>query len=148
MPIPEGYHTVTPALELENAAGAIEFYKRAFGAREIGRMAGPDGKSIMHAEIEIGDSRLMLNDPMQPGGAKPVPGTASSLHLYVENADAVFKSAVEAGAKVVMPLENAFWGDRYGVVVDPFGLTWGIATHIEDPSEDEIARRMKAAMPA
>ena len=147
-PVPNGYHTLTPALVMDNAAEAIEFYKRAFGAQELGRMTAPDGQSIWHAELQIGDSRLMLGDefPDMSGTRAPksLGGTASSLHLYVEDADAVFQRAVEAGATVSMPLTDAFWGDRYGKVTDPFGHLWGIATRQEEVSEEEMHRRAQA----
>ena len=147
-PIPEGYHSLTPALVVRNAAEAIAFYQRAFGARELSRMAAPDGQRIWHAELQIGDSRLMLSDEfpeMSDARAPPsLGGTAVSLHLYVEDADAVFQRALEAGATVSMPLADAFWGDRYGKVTDPFGHVWGIATHKEDVSEAELRRRVEA----
>lgn len=147
-PIPEGYHSVTPSLVVRGAADAIEFYKRAFGARELGRMAAPDGQVIWHAEIQIGDSRLMLSDEFPEMGDCRAPtslgGTSTSLHIYVEDADAAFQRAVDAGATVSMPLEDAFWGDRYGTVTDPFGHQWGIATHQEDVSEEEMRRRAQA----
>jgi PhnB protein len=149
-PIPEGYHSLTASLTVNDAAGAIEFYKRAFGATEIARAPAPDGKRIWHAEIQIGDSRLMLNDEFpemgEGGGRGPLAlgGTAVSLHLFVEDADAVFQRAVEAGATVTMPLDNMFWGDRYGQVKDPYGHAWSIATHVENPSEEEMQRRVAA----
>lgn len=147
-PIPEGYHSLTPSLVVHNAAEAIEFYKRAFGARELFRMPAPDGQHIWHAELQIGDSRLMLGDEFPDMGECRAPtslgGTTSSLNIYVEDADAVFQRAVDAGAKVSMPLMDAFWGDRYGTVTDPFGHQWGIMTHQEDVSEEEMERRMKA----
>ncbi len=146
-PIPEGYHTVTPFLSVEDASEAIEFYTRAFGAQELGRMASPDGKVIWHAELQIGDSRLMLNDEFPEMGSRApqsLGGTAGSLHLYVEDADAVFQRALEAGATVSMPISDAFWGDRYGRVIDPFGQPWGIATHREDVSEAEMRQRAEA----
>jgi uncharacterized glyoxalase superfamily protein PhnB len=146
-PIPEGFHTLTPSLTVHNATEAIEFYKRAFGAEELSRAPAPDGRRIWHAELKIGDSRLMLNDefPEMGGGRGPrsLGGTATSLHLYVRDADAVFKRAVEAGATVSMPIMDAFWGDRYGKVTDPFGHEWGIATHKEDVSEEERRRRVE-----
>src|SRR5436190_14999323 len=146
-PVPEGYHSLTPGLIVDNAAEAIEFYKRAFGARELGRMTAPDGKQVWHAELQIGDSRLMLSDEFPEHGArgpKALGGTASSLHIYVENADAAFQRAVDAGATVSMPLMDAFWGDRYGKVTDPFGHQWGIATRQEEVSEEEMMRRAQA----
>jgi PhnB protein len=145
-PIPEGYHSLTPGLVVDNAAEAIEFYKRAFGAQELGRMASPEGQ-IWHAELQIGDSRLMLGDEFPDMGApspKSLGGTTSSIHLYVEDADAVFQRAIEAGATASMPLENAFWGDRYGQVIDPYGHRWGIATRQEEVSDEEMQRRAQA----
>ena len=147
-PVPDGYHSLTPALIVHNAAEAIEFYKRAFGAQELGRMPAPDGQRIWHAELQIGDSRLMLGDEFPDMGdcraPKSLGGTATSLHLYVEDADAVFQRAVDAGATVSMPLTDAFWGDRYGKVTDPFGHQWGIATRQEEVSEAEMQRRAQA----
>jgi uncharacterized glyoxalase superfamily protein PhnB len=144
-PIPHGFHSVTPSLTVNNAAEAIEFYKRAFGAQELYRMAAPDGSGIWHAELKIGDSHVMLNDEFPNMGTSRAPkslgATTVNLHLYVEDADAVFQRAVEAGATVSMPLMDAFWGDRYGTVTDPYGHSWGIATHIEDVSEEEMMRR-------
>ncbi|HKU40633.1 MAG TPA: VOC family protein [Polyangiales bacterium] len=138
-PIPEGYHSVTPQLSIQGAADAIEFYKSAFGAVERGRMPGPKG-SIMHAELKIGDSVIMLAD------ATMNPPTQTSLHIYVEDADAAWQKAVAAGAKVEMPLEDAFWGDRYGVLTDKWGNRWSIATHKEDLTEAEMQRRATEAM--
>jgi PhnB protein len=146
-PIPEGYHSVTPALIVRGAAQAIDFYARAFGARELGRMPAPDGQRIWHAELQIGDSRLMLADEFPDmGGRAPASlgGTPVTLHLYVDDADAVVRRAVDGGATVIQPLDNAFWGDRYGRIKDPFGHEWSIATHIEDVSEDEMQRRAEA----
>jgi PhnB protein len=149
-PIPDGYHTLTPVLVLDDATSAIDFYKRAFGARELGVMPTADGKRVMHAELQIGDSRLMLSDDFPEYGGSRSPkalgGTTGSLHIYVPDAEAAFKRAVDAGATVAMPLADAFWGDRYGVVVDPFGLQWGISTHIEDVSDEEMQRRMQTQM--
>jgi PhnB protein len=141
--IPAGYHTVTPAIIVRDAAAAIDFYAHAFGATEVSRMAGPDGK-IMHAEIRIGDSLVMLGEENEQWGTKSpllTNGNPGSLHIYVEDADAAFARALEAGATVRYPLENAFWGDRYGKVADPFGHEWGIATRMKDLSDAE----MKAA---
>jgi PhnB protein len=146
-PIPEGYHSITPALVSSNANAAIDFYKKVFGATEKGgRAVGPDGK-VMHAELRIGDSVIFVNDTMGPAGAL---GTEPKihplqLHLYVENADAVFNRAVAAGARVEIPLQNMFWGDRYGKIVDPFGHSWAVATHVEDVAPQEMERRMKEA---
>jgi PhnB protein len=147
-PIPDGYHSVTPYLCLSDAAAAIDFYKRAFGARVAVRMDGPNGK-IGHAELQIGDSRIMLADEM-PGGSARSPqslgGTSMGVFLYVEDVDSVFKQALEAGAKVQMPLADMFWGDRFGTVTDPFGHSWSMATHKEDVAPEEMAKRSKEAM--
>lgn len=144
-PILEGHHSLTSALGVDNAAEAIESYTRAFGAQELFRMPGPDGQRFVHAELQIGDSRLMLSDEFpdrtDSRSPKSLGATASSLHLYVEDADAVFQRALAAGATVRTPLMDAFWGDRYGVVTDPFGHHWGIATHREDLSNEEARRR-------
>jgi PhnB protein len=143
--IPEGMHTVTPHLICSRAADAIEFYKKAFGAAELSRMAGPDGK-IMHASIRIGDSVIMLNEEMPDWGTlgpKSLKGSPVTIHLYVENADAAFDQAVNAGAKVTMPLDDMFWGDRYGKVEDPFGHHWSIGTHTRDVSPDEMQKGME-----
>ena len=142
-PIPEGYHTLTPSLTIRGATEAIEFYKRAFGAVELMRMPGPGGK-LMHAEIRIGDSVLMLSDEFPDmGGKSPqaLGGSPVYLFVYVDDVDAVFKRAVDAGAQVRMPLADMFWGDRFGRVVDPFGHEWGLATHKEDLTPKEIAKR-------
>src|SRR5207249_712564 len=145
---PEGYHSLTPALVVDNAAAAIEFYKRAFGAHELFRMAAPDGKKVWHAELLIGNSHLMLGDEAPDvsdcRSPKSLGGTASSLYIYVDDADAVFQRAVEAGATASMPPMDAFWGDRYGKLTDPFGHQWGIATRQEEVSEEEMARRVQA----
>nr|WP_314544124.1 VOC family protein [uncultured Massilia sp.] len=148
-PIPEGFHTVTPHLVCEGAAEALAFYARAFGAVEVGRMAGPDGK-IMHAEMRIGDSRIMLADDFPDYGSrgpKALGGSAVAIHLYVPDADAAWEQAIGAGATPVMPLEDAFWGDRYGQVMDPFGHRWSIATHQRDLSLEQIEEAMKTMMP-
>jgi PhnB protein len=134
--IPDGYQTVTPHLNLQGAAEAIQFFKDAFGAQERGgRMLGPKG-SIMHAELKLGNSIVMLAD------ATMGPPTHTSLHLYVEDADASFQRATRAGAQVVVAMHDAFWGDRYGVVSDRWGNQWGIATHQEDVAPEEMQRRM------
>ncbi len=141
--IPDGYHTVTASLTLKDGAAAIDFYQRAFGAREIMRVASPDGK-IMHAEIQVGDSRIMLADEYPGiGCVSPVSAghATSSLYLYVPDVDAAFARAVGAGAKVVMPVTDMFWGDRFAAVDDPSGHRWGLATHVEDPSPAEFERR-------
>jgi len=135
-------------LTLNDTARAIDFYKRAFGAHETFRMNGPGGK-IAHAEIKIGDSMVMLADEMPGGGAKApqsLGGTTGGVLLYVENADAVFKQAVGAGAQVEMPLADMFWGDRYGRLKDPFGHSWSVATHKEDVAPADMEKRMKEAM--
>ena len=147
-PIPEGYHSVTPYLAVEDASKAIDFYKEAFGAEESLRMPGPDGK-IGHAELQIGDSKLMLSDPFPQSNVRPPSergGPTASIFLYVEDVDATFEQAQQAGAEVVSELEDMFWGDRFGTLSDPFGHVWSIATHKEDLSEEEMAERSKAAM--
>jgi PhnB protein len=148
-PIPPGYHTVTPYLTVKGAGQAIEFYKRAFGAQEVERMAGPDGKSVMHAELKIGDSIVMLSDEFpQMGTRSPqtLGGSSGYLFLYVSDVDAAFKRAVDAGAKATMPPADMFWGDRFAKVSDPFGHEWGMATHKEDLSPEEIRKRGQAEM--
>ena len=145
--IPEGYHTITPHLSVRGAARAIEFYKKAFGAKEQMRMSGPGGKGIMHAEISIGDSRVFLNDEFPDMGCRSpqsLGGTPCALHLYVKDVDATFNRAIAAGAKVRMPVTDMFWGDRYAKVIDPFGHEWGMATHKEDLSPGEIRKRGEA----
>jgi PhnB protein len=146
-PVPEGYHTVTPYLAVDDAQAAIDFYGRAFGAKERLRMAAPDGK-IAHAELEIGDALVMLSDPFPQFSAKPpkeLGGNSANVMLYVENVDEFVQKAIDAGATVTTPVEAQFWGDRYGAVTDPFGQTWLVATHVEDVSPEEIAERAKAA---
>jgi uncharacterized glyoxalase superfamily protein PhnB len=145
---PAGYHTVTPSIIVRNAAEAIEFYRRALGAEEVSRMAGPDGK-IMHAEIRIGDSIVMLGEENPEWGTlSPLStnGNPGSLHIYVDDADAAFERALRAGATVRYPLEDAFWGDRYGKVTDPFGHEWGIATHVKDMTPEEMRQAAEAWM--
>ncbi|HEX2126101.1 MAG TPA: VOC family protein [Thermoleophilaceae bacterium] len=147
-PIPEGQHSVAPYLAVDSAADAIEFYKKAFGANERVRIEAPGG-GIAHASVEIGDSVVMLSDPFPQASTKPpkdLGGTSASVMLYVEDVDAVVKQAVDAGATVLMEVADRFWGDRFGTIQDPFGHTWGIATHVEDLSAEEIAERGKAAM--
>jgi PhnB protein len=149
-PIPEGYHTITPYLAVDDAAEAIEYYQEAFGAKERVRMNAPDGK-IGHAELEIGDSLVMLSDPFPQATTKSpseLGGTSASVFMYVEDVDATVKQAVDAGAKVTMEVSDQFWGDRFGSVVDPFGHQWSIATHVEDLTPEEIAERAKSAMAA
>lgn len=146
--IPDGFHTITPHLIVKGASQAIEFYKEAFGAREVSRLAGPDGKSIIHADLVIGNSHIFLAEE-NPGmcalapqgvGASPV-----SIHIYTEDADALFNQAVAAGAQARMPVTDMFWGDRYGALVDPFGHQWSIAAHQEDLSPEEVSKRMENA---
>jgi PhnB protein len=146
-PIPEGHHTITPHLVIRDAAKAIDFYKKAFGAVELGRMPMPDGK-IMHADLKIGDCHLFLAEEF-PGMSKSplaLGGSPVTLHLYVEDVDSFFQRAVGAGAKVKMPIADMFWGDRYGQLADPFGHEWSIATHKEDPTPEEMKKRAEAAM--
>jgi len=146
-PIPEGYHTATPCLIIKNAARAIDFYKKAFGATERMRMADPTGK-VMHAEIQIGDSRIMIADEFPEMGARSpesLGGSPVSIFLYVEDVDALAKQATSAGAKVLMPVQDQFWGDRYGKLTDPFGHVWDIATHKEDVAPEEMHKRAAAA---
>jgi PhnB protein len=148
-PIPDGYRTVTPYLIVKGAAKALEFYQKALGAEERVRMPGPEGK-IMHAEIQIGDSMIMLADEFpQMGAVSPqtLGGTPVGICLYVENVDALFKRAIAAGGKEERPLQNQFYGDRSGTLIDPFGHKWTIATHIEDVPMEEMQRRMAAMKP-
>ena len=147
-PIPDGYHTATPYLIVSGAAAAIEFYKKAFGAVELFRMAGPDGK-IGHAEIKIGNSPIMLADEhpqMGAKSAKTLGGSPMFLMLYVDNVDALAAQAVAAGAKPVRPVQNQFYGDRSGTFEDPFGLWWTISTHVEDVPPEEMKRRAEEMM--
>jgi PhnB protein len=142
-PVPEGFHTVTAQLILDDAASTIDWYKKALGADERMRALGPDGK-VMHAEIQIGDTILMVNDPM--GGAKSpkaLGGSPTSLWIYVPDCDALFNRAAAAGAKVVMPVADQFWGDRSGTLIDPSGFQWTIATHKEDLTPAEINQRQE-----
>jgi len=141
--VPTGYHTITPQLTLDDAAKTIDWYKSALGAEEVSRSVGPDGK-IMHAEIKIGDSRVMVNDVMMGKGPKAYGGSPASLWLYVENSDALFNRAVAAGATVQMPLGDQFWGDRGGAIADPAGYTWWIATRKEDFTPEEMRKRAEA----
>ncbi len=147
--VPKGFHTLTPSLIVRDATKAIDYYKLVFGASIRGVFYGPDNKTIVHAELDIGDSKLMLSDefpdhnvfsPLSPGG-----GTSASIFMYVEDVDKVFNSAVSNGAAVTMPLMDAFWGDRAGGIVDPFGHRWMVATHIKDLSQEEIEEGSKEA---
>jgi PhnB protein len=143
--IPEGYHSISPSLTCKDAARAIEFYKSVFGATEVMRMPSPEGK-VMHAELRIGDSVIFMNDEFPGVAEAPAAGVTSSIYLflYTEDVDAVYNRAVSMGSKVMMPLNNMFWGDRYGKVMDPFGHQWGIAQHVEDVAPDEMKRRQDA----
>ena len=148
-PVPEGFHSVTPYLSIRNASEAIAFYKKAFGATELVRMDMPGGK-VGHAELQIGDSRIMLADefPEMPDAVTRSPkglgGTTFGLHLYLDNVDVRFEQAIKAGGKVLRPVNDKFYGDRSGTLEDPFGHIWTIATHVEDVSAEEMERRMKA----
>jgi uncharacterized glyoxalase superfamily protein PhnB len=147
--LPPGMHTITPHIVCSSAADAIKFYEKAFGATEEFRLPGPNGK-LMHASVRIGDSVVMLADEFPECGTKgpnALNGTPVTLHMYVSDADAAFKRAVEAGATVRMPLQDMFWGDRYGVVVDPFGHNWSIAAHIRDVPRAEMEAAVKNMMP-
>jgi PhnB protein len=149
-PIPDGYHSVTPYLTVNDAARAIEFYKRAFGAKETVRMQGPPGK-IGHAELKIGDSFVMLADEMPGSGTRSpqsLGGSSVNIFVYVTDVDSAFKHAVAAGAKVDAELADMFWGDRYGKLTDPFGHSWSLATHKEDVTPEEMKQRSQAAMSA
>jgi PhnB protein len=148
LPVPKGYHTVTAYLTVPDGAAALAFYAKAFGAKETVRMPGPGGK-LMHAELRIGDSLVMLSDEFPQGGTKSprtLGGATGSIFMYVPNVDAAFKRAVEAGCQVEMPLTDMFWGDRFGKLTDPFGHHWGLATHTEDVSPAEMQRRAGPAM--
>jgi PhnB protein len=145
-PIPEGYHAVIPYLSIKGAADAIEFYKKAFGAKELMRMAQPDGR-VGHAELQIGDSKVMLADEhpeMDFRGPRSIGGSPVMLHLYVEDVDTVVGRAVANGAKVLRPIQDQFYGDRSGTLADPYGHLWHVATHKEDLSPEEIGRRAAA----
>lgn len=146
-PIPEGYHSVTPYLIVKGGAKAIEFYRQAFGAKEVFRMPQPDGK-IGHAEIQIGDSRIMLADEFPERnirGPETLGGTSVMIHLYVNDVDTVAKRAVAAGAKEIRPVQDQFYGDRSGMFADPFGHQWNISTRVEDLSAEEVGKRAATA---
>jgi PhnB protein len=147
-PIPQGYHAITPIFVFKDPRKAIEFYKKAFSAVEQVVMPGPDGKSIVHADLKIGDSRIMMG-PENPGhsctSAETMGCSPISIYLYVKDVDAAFRQAVAAGGTVQMPVEDMFWGDRMGSIKDPFGYTWMLATHVADLSPEEIARGAEAA---
>jgi uncharacterized glyoxalase superfamily protein PhnB len=141
-PIPDGFHTVTPSMVVSNATEAIAFYKKAFNANEIYTFPTPDGK-ILHAMIQIGDSFVMMSDEFPNMGMKSpttIGGTAVTLHLYVEDSDKVFKQAVDAGAIITMPIMDAFWGDRFGTVMDPYGHSWAISTHKVDMTPEGLRK--------
>jgi PhnB protein len=140
--IPEGLHTVTPAMTIDGCADAIEFYKKALGAVEVDRAPDPSGKKIWHAQIRIGDSSIFVNDAFPEMGSVP---SASSLWIYSDDVDAAFKRAVDAGAQVKMPLADMFWGDRMGSVVDRWGNRWTFAKHVKDLSPDEMKRATEEA---
>jgi PhnB protein len=153
-PIPEGYHSVNANLIVKDGVKAIEFYKKAFGAQEMYRKMWPDGR-LMHAALKLGDSTVMLGDecPDHPGHEENCPrapssikGSSVNLFIYVDNADAVFKQAVSSGAKGIMPVDNMFWGDRMGMVKDPYGHFWSIATHVEELSPEEMDKRAEAML--
>jgi PhnB protein len=146
-PVPAGYHAVTPYLSVRGAAEAIDFYKKALGAKELMRMPGPDGK-VGHAEIQIGDSRVMLADEhpeMNFTGPQSYGGTSVHLHVYLPNVDAQVAKALKAGAKLVRPVKDQFYGDRLGTIEDPFGHVWHLATHLEDLSKAEMKKRAAKA---
>jgi uncharacterized glyoxalase superfamily protein PhnB len=146
-PVPEGQHTITPHLVVRGADRAIDFYQRAFGAQELMRSPGPDGKTLMHAAARIGDSKVFLCDEYPQWGVHSplaLGGTGVTINLYCEDVDRIFKQAVAAGATVKMPPQDMFWGDRYSKVMDPFGHEWALATHIEDVPPDELQRRAQA----
>ncbi|HMD36703.1 MAG TPA: VOC family protein [Vicinamibacterales bacterium] len=148
-PVPEGYHTVTPQLTIGSCAQAIDWYKQALGAEDLGRATGPDGK-IMHAEIRVGDSRIMVNDAIMGGkDPKALGGSPASLWIYVDDCDAMFNRAIAAGGKVHGPmgaLQNQFWGDRSGTFIDPYGYQWTIATRKEDLTPEEMNQRQAEFM--
>lgn len=142
-PIPKGLHTITPQLTLDRAAETLDWYRKAFGAEEIYRSVGPDGK-VMHAEVHIGNSAFFANDVMSGHGPKGYGGSPAGFWLYVDDCDALYERAVTAGAKVTMPIADQFWGDRAGLITDPAGYQWWIATRKEDLSQAELARRAEA----
>ena len=147
-PIPDTYHTATPYLTVHGADAAIDFYQRAFGAKELFRMPGPNGK-IMHAEILVGDSHIMLADESAASGSQSpatLNGTPVGIFLYVEDVDKTFKQALKAGAKETLPVQDMLWGDRFGRLTDPFGHKWMLATRIEDVSPEEMERRTAPAV--
>ena len=147
-PVPEGFHTITPSLIVSDAAAAIEFYKSAFGAVELVRLSTPDGSKVMHSSLKVGNSMFYVTDefPEVAQESAPFPGgTSVSLNLYVDNADAAFATAVQAGATAIMPVAEMFWGDRFGMVSDPFGHVWCFATRVREPTLEEVREGAKAA---
>jgi PhnB protein len=145
--VPEGLHTVTPHLTVRDGVKLIEFYKQAFGAKEIRRRVAPDGKALLHAELQIGDLRIFLNDEFPEMGARSplaTNGTPVQIHLYVEDMDSRYERAQSAGAKVVMPLTDQFWGDRYGVIEDPSGHRWALASHVRDMTPEQMKQAAAA----
>lgn len=142
--VPKGLHTITPQLTLDNAAATLDWYQKAFGAREVYRSLGPDGK-VMHAEVHIGDSAFYANDVMMGQGPKGYGGSPAGFWLYVDDCDSLFKRAVDAGAQIAMPIDDQFWGDRAGLITDPAGYNWWIATRKEDLTPDELKERAEAA---
>lgn len=150
-PIAEGFHSVTPMLMFKDARKAIEFYKRAFGAAKRYAMPGPDGKGVMHAELLIGNSIIMMGEEHpneQCKSAETLGGSPVSFYIYLENVDEAFRRALEAGAEIRMPVQDMFWGDRVGTVQDPFGYSWSLATHTKDMSAQELEEGAKAAFAA
>lgn len=148
-PIPDGYTAVTPYLIVDGCAEAIEFYKTAFGAEEVMRLPHPDGEQIMHAEIRIGGSRIMMADANEAWGVKSPKtfgGSPVSIHLYTEDVDTTFAQALAAGAEATMPVTDMFWGDRHGRVRDPFGHDWSISTHIADPTPEEFQKGLEESL--
>lgn len=145
-PVPEDFHTITPHLVVRGVAAAVDFYRRAFGAQELLRNPAPDGKSIMHCELLLGNSRFFVNDEFPAHGVlSPLSlgGSPVTLHLYVADVDAMFRQAVAAGAKVLMPVADCFWGDRFGILEDPFGHRWSIASRLEDLSPADLQKRAR-----
>lgn len=149
-PVPEGYHTITPHLIVKNAKTAIDFYQKAFGAQLVGDIAYDPSGRVMHAALKIGDSIFMLNDEFPEAGvhAPPSQGSGVAIHLYLDNVDDTFAQATQAGAQVNMPVMDMFWGDRYGVLNDPYGHRWSLATHTKDMTADEMKEAMQQAMRA
>lgn len=146
--VPKGYHSVTPCLVVKEGLKAVEYYKKVFGAKDQGLMMTPDGKSVAHAELEIGDSKIMLCDEfpqMKCLAPSTIGGTPVSLYLYVEDVDKTFNLAVTEGAKILDPLTDQFWGDRHGIVQDPFGHIWSLATHVKNPTGSEMKKAAEEA---